>query len=99
VVILRRREDCLVPEAVAPGNKTLGVMLPYTPLHHLLCSSWLVMTSGNLSEEPIASRNEEVSGRLHPLCDYFLVHNRRIQTRVDDSVVRVFRGGEIPIRR
>jgi hydrogenase maturation protein HypF len=104
IVILRRRPDCTVPEAVAPGNRTLGIMLPYTPLHHLLFTgersySLLVMTSGNLSEEPIASRNEEVAGRLHPLCDYFLIHNRRIQTRVDDSVVRVFRGGEIPIRR
>jgi hydrogenase maturation protein HypF len=104
ILILQRRQDCTVPEAVAPGNKTLGIMLPYTPLHHLLftgnCTySLLVMTSGNLSEEPIASRNEEVAGRLHPLCDYFLIHNRRIQTRVDDSVVRVFRGAEIPIRR
>jgi hydrogenase maturation protein HypF len=104
IVILQRRQDCTVPEAVAPGNKTLGIMLPYTPLHQLLFTgersySLLVMTSGNLSEEPIASRNEEVAGRLHPLCDYFLIHNRRIKTRVDDSVVRVFRGGEIPIRR
>jgi len=104
IVILRRRPDCTVPEAVAPGNKTLGIMLPYTPLHHLLFTSGrsyslLLMTSGNLSEEPIASRNEEVAVRLHLLCDYFLVHNRRIETRVDDSVVRVFRGGGVPIRR
>jgi hydrogenase maturation protein HypF len=104
LVILPRRLDCRVPDAVAPGNNTLGIMLPYTPLHHLLFTgdrrySLLVMTSGNLREEPIASRNEEVPDRLHPLCDYFLLHNRRIQTRVDDSVVRVFRGAEIPIRR
>jgi hydrogenase maturation protein HypF len=104
IVILRRRPNCPVPDSVAPGNNTLGIMLPYTPLHHLLFKgeriySLLVMTSGNLSEEPIASRNEEVASRLHPLCDYFLVHSRRIQTRVDDSVVRFFRGGEIPIRR
>jgi len=89
--------------AVAPGLSQIGVMLPYTPLHHLLFQDAgydaLVMTSGNLSEEPIASRNEEVATRLDPLADYFLIHNRKIQTRVDDSVVRTFEGRERTLRR
>jgi hydrogenase maturation protein HypF len=78
-------------------------MLPYTPLHHLLFDGAhfdaLVMTSGNLSEEPIASRDEEVATRLHGLADDFLLHNRKIQTRVDDSVVRTFEGRERTLRR
>ena len=78
-------------------------MLPYTPLHHLLFESAdfdaLVMTSGNLSEEPIASRNDEVPTRLHHLADDFLIHNRKIQTRVDDSVVRTFQGRARTLRR
>jgi len=88
---------------VAPDCDELGVMLPYTPLHHLLFDGAsydaLVMTSGNLSEEPIASRNEEVAQRLHTLADFFLIHNRKIQTRVDDSVVRTFEGRERTLRR
>ena len=76
-------------------------MLPYTPLHHLLLDGFtaLVMTSGNISEEPIVSRNEEVAPRLSSICDAALVHNRRIQTRVDDSVVRVFEGRPRLLRR
>jgi hydrogenase maturation protein HypF len=81
----------------------MGVMLPYTPLHHVLFDGAdfdaLVMTSGNLSEEPIASRNEEVAARLHHLADDFLIHNRKIQTRVDDSVVRTFQGRARTLRR
>lgn len=102
IVILPRREGCPVSPAVAPGNRTLGVMLPYTPLHHLLFKGGefeaLVMTSGNLSEEPIVSSEDELP-RLEPLADRFLVHNRRIRTRVDDSVVRVFEGRELVLRR
>lgn len=104
IVIVKRRENSAISPAVAPGNRTVGVMLPYTPLHHLLFEGHpkflaLVMTSGNLSEEPIASHNEEVAPRLHPLCDAFLLHNRRIQTRVDDSVVRCFQGKDRVLRR
>jgi hydrogenase maturation protein HypF len=103
IVLLERRPASRISGAVAPGVPTLGVMLPYTPLHHLLFEGGefdaLVMTSANLSEEPIAYRNEEVAARLHPLADFFLLHNRAIQTRVDDSVVRIFEGRERLLRR
>ena len=103
VVLMPRREDLNIANQVAPGIAWFGVMLPYTPLHHLLFDNApydaLVMTSGNLSEEPIASRNEEIAPRLHKLADDFLIHNRRIQTRVDDSVVRTFAGKDRSLRR
>ncbi len=102
-----RRPIVIVParrvSAIAPGLHWIGMMLPYTPLHHLLFAGAayeaLVMTSGNLSEEPIASGNEEVAARLHPLASHFLLHNRQIQTRADDSVVRTFEGRERVMRR
>lgn len=103
IVLLPRREAAPVSGAVAPGNTRLGVMLPYTPPHRLLFDGAayeaLVMTSGNLTEEPIVSRNEEAWPRLKALADYFLLHNREIQTRVDDSVVQSFEGREYPVRR
>jgi hydrogenase maturation protein HypF len=104
IVLVRRRKNAPISEQVAPGTATLGVMLPYTPLHNLLFEDApgfdsLVMTSGNLSEEPIVSRNEEAWPRLHRLADHFLVHDREIQTRVDDSVVQTFEGREYPLRR
>jgi hydrogenase maturation protein HypF len=103
IVLLPRKADSAISPRVAPGLEWIGVMLPYTPLHHILFDGapWdaLVMTSGNLSEEPIASLNEEVPARLHPLAGYFLMHNRKIQTRVDDSVVRIFEGRERVLRR
>jgi hydrogenase maturation protein HypF len=104
ILLLSRRKGASISPHVAPGNTRLGVMVPYTPLHHLLFDEKsgydaLVMTSGNLSEEPIVSRNEEVWPRLQDLADYFLLHNRRIQTRVDDSVVQSFGGCEYPVRR
>jgi hydrogenase maturation protein HypF len=102
IVLLAARRQAVSP-LVAPGIGWIGVMLPYTPLHHLLFDGAsfdaLVMTSGNISEEPIACRNEEVADRLHPLADYFLIHNRAIQTRVDDSVVRTFEGRQRTLRR
>jgi len=103
IVLLARRQDARVSGNVAPGNTRLGVMLPYTPLHHLLFEEGnldvLVMTSGNLSEEPIVSRNQEAWPRLQSLADHFLLHNREIQTRVDDSVVQTFEGRPYPVRR
>jgi hydrogenase maturation protein HypF len=102
IVILERRSDSPLSPALAPGNNTLGVMLPYTPLHHLLfdesCRA-LVMTSGNLSEEPIVTGNREAAARLQSVADAFLFHNRDIHTRVDDSVARVFAGQERILRR
>lgn len=89
VVLLERRPGSAVVEAVAPHNRALGVMLPYTPLHHVLLRDVgrpLVMTSGNRSEEPIAQHNAEARRRLSHLCDYFLFHNRDIYARYDDSV-------------
>ncbi|MDD5467880.1 MAG: carbamoyltransferase HypF [Anaerolineales bacterium] len=100
IVVLKRRPESPVAEAVAPRQDTLGVMLPYTPLHYLLFEPGmgaehfvpvevLVMTSGNLSEEPIATDNEEARNRLSPLAEALLMHDRPIRTRCDDSVVRV----------
>ena len=102
IVILKRRPDAPVSQALAPGNNTLGLMLPYTPLHHLLFDESiraLVMTSGNLSEEPIVTGNREAAERLAGIADAFLFHNRDIHTRVDDSVARVFAGKERILRR
>ena len=101
IVVLGRAIHASVSAEVAPGNDTLGVMLPYTPLHYLLFSDSpdspsefpaLVMTSGNLSEEPIVVSNAEALRQLDGVADWFLLHNRDIWTRVDDSVVRVFGG-------
>ena len=103
IVLLARRPVSRISTEVAPGVPTLGVMLPYTPLHHLLFEGGdfdaLVMTSANTAEEPIAYRNEELATRLDSLSDYFLLHNRAIHTRVDDSVVRIFEGRERLLRR
>ncbi len=92
-----------LPEAIAPGNCTLGVMLPYTPLHHLLFDGApydaLVMTSGNLSEEPIVVSNAEALDRLSPVADFILLHDRDIFMRTDDSVVRMFEDRPRVMRR
>ena len=102
IVLLPRREGSAIAASVAPGNARLGLILPYTPLHRLLFDESLdalVMTSGNMSEEPIVSRNEDAWPRLHKLADGFLLHNRDIRTRVDDSVFQIFDGREYPVRR
>ena len=99
IVLLRRHADAPLAEAVAPGNRSIGVMLPYTPLHHLLAAEPLVLTSGNVSDEPIAYRDEDALARLGPIADAFLTHDRPIHVRTDDSVTRVFRGRELPVRR
>jgi hydrogenase maturation protein HypF len=102
IVIARRRADAPVAASVAPGSPDLGVMLPYTPLHHLLLDGVagdLVMTSGNVSDEPIAYEDAEAVERLAGIADLFLLHDRPIETRVDDSVVRVAGGSRLMVRR
>jgi hydrogenase maturation protein HypF len=102
IVMLRRHPDAPVAAQVAPGNHFLGVMLPYTPLHHLLLAAHggpLVLTSGNVSDEPIAYLDPDAAERLAPIADAFLTHDRGIHIRTDDSVTRVWRGREYPIRR
>lgn len=101
IVLLRKRDGALLPPAVSPNNRYIGFMLPYTPLHYLLLSypaekaadeahfDALVMTSGNLSEEPIVTSNEEALSKLSGLADAFLLHDREIFMRVDDSVMRI----------
>lgn len=102
IVLLRRRPAAPVAEAVAPGNPLIGLMLPYSPVHHLLLAGpldALVMTSANRSEEPICFTEEDAAQRLWQLCDAVLDHDRPIHVPCDDSVVRVRKGGELPIRR
>lgn len=89
VVLLYRRPDSTIAEAVAPDNPMLGVMLPYTPLHHILLHDVgrpLVMTSGNLSQMPIITGNDEAQSKLSHIADAFLLHNRDIHMRCDDAV-------------
>ena len=89
IVIVGRRPGARVAAAVAPASPDLGLMLPYSPLHHLLVADRdLVMTSGNVSDEPIAFRDEDAIDRLGGIADHFLMHDRPIHTRTDDSVVR-----------
>lgn len=102
IVLLRSRIDSPIAASVAPGNRFVGVMLPYTPLHHMLMAEVgrpIVLTSGNLSDEPIAYRDDDALTRLHAVADAFLMHDRDIHIRCDDSVVRVVEGAEYPIRR
>jgi hydrogenase maturation protein HypF len=109
IVLVARRADARAPVAasVAPGNPDLGLLLPYTPVHHLLLGlpgdppgpGPLVMTSGNLGGEPIAYDDADARGRLAPLVDGWLRHDRPIHIPCDDSVVRVVDGAELPVRR
>jgi hydrogenase maturation protein HypF len=102
IVLLRKRQGTRIAEDVAPRNPFIGIMLPYTPLHHLLLQESripLIMTSGNRSDEPIAFREPEAIEKLTGIADLFLVHNRPIHVRCDDSVTRVIEGLELPLRR
>jgi hydrogenase maturation protein HypF len=102
IVLVPRRPGARVAAATAPGNRQLGIMLPYTPLHHLLIQAAarpLVLTSGNISDEPIAYRDADALARLGGIADAFLTHDRAIHIRTDDSVARAFQGRPMLIRR
>ena len=102
IVLLKKSEPNSISKEVAPHNRYFGAMLPYTPLHYLLLSrgfTALVMTSGNLREEPIAIDNDDAFERLFGIADYFLIHNRDIYLRSDDSIVRKAGGAIRFIRR
>ena len=104
IVLLKRKADSKLAPNLAPEIEDIGVMLPYTPLHHLLfrekkCPSALVMTSGNASGTPICTGNKDALKRLHSIADCFLLHNRDIVTRVDDSVVKMIDQKPLIFRR
>ena len=105
IVLLRRNALCTehnVSAAVAPRNPYLGIMLPYTPLHHLVMAelgSFIVATSANLSDEPICTDEKEALERLRGIADFFLVHDRPIVRHADDSVARIIAGRELVLRR
>ena len=93
IVLLARQPGAPVAASAAPGNRQLGIMLPYTPLHHLLLEAVggpIVLTSGNVSDEPIAYRDGDALDRLAGIADAFLTHDRAIHIRTDDSVARAF---------
>ena len=101
ILLLRKNPNNLIAESVAPRNRFLGIMLPYTPVHHLILDSGfqaLVMTSANITEEPLAKGNDEALERLHGIADYFLLHNRDIHIRADDSILRTM-AGKLSIQR
>lgn len=104
IVLLKRKRTGVLTDNISPGIEELGVMLPYTPLHHLMfaqenCPRALVMTSGNHSGSPICTKNDDALSRLSELADYFLLHNREILTRVDDSVVKTAGESTLILRR
>ncbi len=102
IVLVRRRAGSGLAPEIAPDTPLLGLFLPYSPLHHLLLDAVdrpLVMTSANLSEEPIAFRDDEARARLGAVADLFLFHDREIETRADDSVARLVAGGPLVMRR
>ncbi|MFQ5735571.1 MAG: carbamoyltransferase HypF [Thermodesulfobacteriota bacterium] len=103
IVLLEKRPSTPISSLVSPNNRCFGVMLPYTPLHHLLFRdadfTALVMTSGNIADEPITITNEEAAGRLSEIADYLLLHDRGIYMRADDSIARVRSGRPRILRR
>jgi hydrogenase maturation protein HypF len=102
ILLLKKKNVNLIASDVAPFQKNFGVMLPYSPLHHLLLTKSnliLVMTSGNQSDEPIAYEDKDAFQRLNNIANYFLFHNREIYRRCDDSVTRISKGKEMILRR
>ena len=102
IVILQRLKEISLVQGVAPGSATMGAMLPYTPLHHLLMSELeapVVATSGNLCDEPIVTDEQEARRQLAGIADAFLIHDRPIARPMDDSVVRMAKSGPIVLRR
>ncbi len=102
IVLLEKHADCSLPDNIAPGIQRFGVMLPYTPLHHLILAEFnrpLIATSGNQKDEPIATENMEALRRLKPIADCFLLHDREIQFRCDDSVVQCANSMHVFFRR
>lgn len=102
IVILKRKKTCSLPESLAPGNQELGILLPYTPLHHILMNRLgfpVIATSGNRGDEPICIENENAVERLRGIADGFLVHDRPVARPVDDSVIRRAAGNRMVLRR
>jgi hydrogenase maturation protein HypF len=104
IVLMPEKATASLAANLAPGMGEIGIMLPYTPLHHLLfatpgCPQALVMTSGNRNGEPLCTGNDEAIARLGDIADFFLLHNREIVTRVDDSVIRIMQGRPRVLRR
>ena len=104
IVLLRQQPETQLARNLNPGVSDIGIMLPYTPLHHLLfqtqdCPRALVMTSGNTSGSPICTDNNDALDKLRDIADFFLLHNRDIVTRVDDSVIKFMSGKPRTLRR
>ncbi len=102
IVLLRKHTGIDLAPAVAPGNHYLGCFLPYSPIHHLIMHFFgqpMVLTSGNISDEPIAYKDEDALARLSGIADYFVMHNREIHIRCDDSVYRIWQNRPYPLRR
>ncbi|HDK26247.1 MAG TPA: carbamoyltransferase HypF [Candidatus Atribacteria bacterium] len=102
IVLLKKKRDSIISSFVAPNNNYLGVMLPYTPLHYLLLKdtfSALVMTSGNFSEDPIICDNQEALEKLDKVVDFFLLYNREIFNRCDDSIIKIMNHHSVFFRR
>ncbi|GAI86807.1 unnamed protein product, partial [marine sediment metagenome] len=102
VVLLKKKKNNLISPLVEPNNNCLGVMLPYTPLHHLLLKdnfTALIMTSGNIADQPIIGDNQEALEKLDGIADFFLLYNRDIFNRCDDSVLKIINGDNVFFRR